>query len=183
MDLIPEPVTGQYLLAVLPHNAAGLLLRAAARMAWRSPLRVLDCGNRFNAYQVALELRRLQADPLEPALERIQVARAFTCYQVLTLLETAPALLQPTLVIDLLATFRDESVSLYERRRLLEAAIDHLRRLAQVAPLLVSVTPLGAAESVELADVLLTNLEADAGQVWRLTPPPPALPMRLFYEG
>lgn len=209
MDLIPEPITGQFTLVVLPRGAAGLMLRAAARLACRGPLRVLDCGNCFNTYQVALELRRLGADPLEAALERIRAARAFTCYQALTLLETSPALPTPTLVLDLLGTFRDESVALPERRRLLRGAIDHLQRLAEVAPLLVSVSPRPEAAGARVGigalrldaprmaapgrrdaaaclpgaavdDEFLTTLESAAGRYWRFGPPPPVIPMKLF---
>jgi hypothetical protein len=65
------------------------MLDLAARLALRGELRVLDGGNSFNAYTVARNLGRLVGgggSALEEALQRIQVARAFTCYQVLTLL-------------------------------------------------------------------------------------------------
>ncbi|HSF83283.1 MAG TPA: hypothetical protein VLA49_18735 [Anaerolineales bacterium] len=175
MNRLPEPISGQFTLAVLPQGASLPLLHMVARLALRGPLRVLDSGNRFNAYTVAQSLRR-HTGQVEAALARIRIARAFTCYQVAALLAETPALPASTLVLDLLATFRDESVPLWERRRLLEACLDHLRRLASQAPLLASVTAQGAAG----ADELLALLEGAAGQVWRFAPPLPPAPLRLF---
>ena len=74
--------------------------------ALRGPVTVLDGGNRFNAYLVARGARG-QTE----LLERITVSRAFTCYQMLTLLETTHPLPRPILILDLLNTYYDESVS------------------------------------------------------------------------
>lgn len=175
MNRLPEPVPGQFLLAALPSGTSATLLEMVARLALRSPVRVLDGGNRFNVYRVAQSLRRHTSE-VGAALQRIRVARAFTCYQVATLLVETPPLAIPTLVIDLLATFRDESVPLWERRRLLEACLGHLHYLVKQAPLLVSVTPQGALGG----DELLTLLEDAADQVWRFSSPTPAQPLRLF---
>lgn len=162
------------MLSVLPRNATKPVLNLVARQSLRAPLRVLDGGNRFNAYIVAQALHQ-QAVDVEAALKRIYIARAFTCYQVATLLHETLAAPLPTLVLDMLATFRDESVSLDERRRLLHTCTSQLKRLADQAPLLVSVTPQGAG-----LDQLLEILEKAADQVWRFGPAPPALPLRLF---
>jgi hypothetical protein len=48
----------------------------------------------------------------------VRLSRAFTCYQMLALLAETPAGGPPTLVLDLLDTFYDESVPLHESRRL-----------------------------------------------------------------
>ena len=174
MDLLPDPLPGQFSLAVLPHGSTRQLLQVIARLALRGSLRVLDGGNRFNAYTVAMALRQ-HTTGVEAILEQIHVARAFTCYQVATLLTQTQAIPRPTLVLDILATFRDESVSLEERRRLLETCLSQLRRLAGQAPLLVSAIPQGAQ-----SDELLITLEEAADQVWRFGPPAQPLPLRLF---
>jgi hypothetical protein len=189
METYPEPISGQFTLAVAPRSLTRMLLERAALMALRGPLRVLDGGNCFNAYVVAQALRR-QVSQVETALGRIHLSRAFTCYQVLALLEETPPLPVATLVLDLLATFRDETVPMEERRRLLQLCLGCLRRLAQRAPLLVSVTPLGSAgdgpqpESAALGaaprDDLLALLEEAADPVWRFAAPPPPIPLRLF---
>ena len=129
------------LVLIGPHAASPVMLGFAARLAVRSPLRVLDGGNRFNARQVASMLRSLNAPDLYAALGRIRIARAFTCYQMLALLEeTAPGP-HPTLVIDLLDTFYDESAPLDERLRLIDGCLAHLHELSRLAPVAVSIRP------------------------------------------
>ena len=182
---LQTPFRGIWL--VLAPSAIGshLLMDLAARLALNGPLRVLDGGNRFNAYQCSQDLARYlttrrrggspldgngpltvdrptptSADgngPLSPdrpaplpdhprtlkqALARISLARAFTCYQMLTLLSETPAIpQQPTLALDLLATFYDESVRADEALRLLESCLADLRRLSTQAPVVVSARP------------------------------------------
>jgi hypothetical protein len=127
-------------LVIAPHAGMPLLVELAARLALNGKVRVLDGNNRFNVYPVAQAVRRL-TPRLEETLSRVSLARAFTCYQMLTLLEETPAESIPTLVLDLLATFLDENVRLEESRRLLQLAIVQLQRLNQSAPLVVSVKP------------------------------------------
>jgi hypothetical protein len=101
------------------------MLAAIARLGEGGAVRILDGGNRFNAYTVA----RAAAGKPE-VLNRITVSRAFTCYQVLSLLESTPAVQVPFVVLDLLNTFYDESVQVGERKRLLRVCIAHLERLS-----------------------------------------------------
>ena len=199
MELLPEPLTGKVTpgkitLAVVPRRAIQPLLGLAARLALRAPLRVLDGGNCFNAYVVAQILRpalpqaRQQMQEMEAALERIRVARAFTCYQMVTLLDETPATPVATLVLDLLATFRDETVPLAERQRLLEHCLERLKNLAAAAPLIVSVSPDGGPpmsrqnrqRQPRQGDGLLSRLEQAADQVWRFSAPPPIVQLRLW---
>ena len=126
---------------VAPHAACQSMLALAARLALYTPVRVLDGGNRFNAREVARLLRHLHAPDLYQALEQIQVARAFTCYQMTALLEDIPLSSRPTLVIDLLDTFYAESAPLVERLRLAERCMLRLRSLSDQAPAALSVRP------------------------------------------
>jgi hypothetical protein len=71
-------------------------------------------------------------------MERIHVARAFTCYQVITLLQQTPATPAPHLVFDLPATFADEAVTYAESMRLLQIGVAQLLRLRAQAPVIVS---------------------------------------------
>jgi hypothetical protein len=135
------PARGLLVIAA-PFAATQPMLILAARLALHGPLRVIDAGNRFNAYRVALTIRRLTAGDPAPWLRRIAIARAFTCHQVAALLEqtpTQPAV--PVLVIDLLDTFYDESAPLPERRRLLRTCLSHLRALSCPAPVVASLRP------------------------------------------
>lgn len=137
----PSPHPGLLVLTA-PHAAAAAMLAFAAQLALSyEQVRVLDGGNRFNSYKAAAALRGLGAENLSQALQRIQVARAFTCYQVAALLEKTPELPAPTLVLDLLDTFFDESAPLDERLRLAQECAGRLRQLSQQAPVIASLRP------------------------------------------
>ncbi|MCI0520138.1 MAG: hypothetical protein L0Z70_07745 [Chloroflexi bacterium] len=160
-----------------PRSAMPMLLGMAARLALTSAVRVLDCGNCFNVYTVTQALHQHMMDTTA-ALKRISVARAFTCYQVTTLLECTPQDSTPTLVLDLLATFHDESVSLGERRRLLDRNVTALRRLSRQGSVLVSIHPGGA--QAQACGGLVEAVEETADQVWHFEVPEPAPVLRLF---
>jgi hypothetical protein len=169
MSTVPIPVRGQLLLVTALHDLEPVSI-LTADLALHGPVRVLDGGNRFAPYRVALLLRRRTVD-ISSASKRIFVRRAFTCYQMLALLESTPPLPQPCLVLDLLATFYDDHVSPREAARLLDLCLGHLDRLRQHAPLVVTLSPPQIAERAFLIDML----SARADQV--LTPdlPGPSL--------
>ena len=181
---ILAPANGSNGLFVLaaPHAASAAMLALAARLAHRYPfLRVIDGGNRFNAYLVAQELRRLGESQIYTSLKRIRVQRAFTCYQVTTLLDDIA--LQgpphpPTLVFDLLDTFFDESVPLDERRQLAGHCVQRLRQLAEHAPVLASLRPLPPEKPDPTG--LFEIVQKAADTLWLYQPPAPPLQHRLF---
>ena len=176
MDTLPALYPEQlHLLLALRPARFELVNALIARLACNGPLLVLDGGNCFQAHRLARLLGR-HTSYLEAALNNIYVARAFTCYQVLALLAETPAAPIPTLVLDLLSTFHDESVPLCERSRLLDASLLELRRLSSRAPTLVS----AALESKDLSGTLLEQLEESADQVWRLEPQPSPQPLKQF---
>lgn len=189
MDLIPTTPQASALgsasrdrlnLVIAPHAGMPLMVESAARLALNGSVRVLDCGNRFNVYPVAQAVRRL-TPRLEETLSHISLSRAFTCYQVLTLLEETSAKPVATLVLDLLATFLDENVTLEESRRLLQLGIGHLERISRSAPVVVSVKPL-LALSADRKPLLEMLKEAAAETVQFETPhqQPPASGLPLF---
>jgi hypothetical protein len=163
-------------------------------------IRVFDGGNRFDGYFIARLARRLSSDP-HATLERIQLSRAFTCFQLAELIENAPggdALLTPTradhayplggtaegqsplFVLDLLNTFYDESVPLRDSERLLHNTISHLKRLASHGPVIV-----GAREPRLLVKerwTLLDQLQVASDVAWLLRAPdgPEEAQPRLF---
>lgn len=176
METYPVPRTGELLLLIAPRAATDEMLRLAAILALQGELCVLDGGNSFDAFQVARMLRR--ATPrLDEALNRIQVARSFTCYQMVAMLEETPDMATPHLVLDLLATFYDESVSLDESHRLLRIVIQELNRLRRLAPVAVSVRP-PKTEQLDREGLLapLKEIADTVGlQAPQLPPPPPTL--------
>lgn len=130
--------------------------------------RLFDGGNRFDGYFVARLARRLTPRP-HPVLDGMRLSRAFTCFQLAELIETAPAQPAPLFVLDLLNTFYDESVPLKDGQRLLGRTIGHLQRLARAAPVIV-----GAREPRALIEqrwVLLEQLQASADASWMLRLP------------
>lgn len=155
MNILSFPLSNQLVAVVAPHAAMPMMVEIAARLALNGAVRVLDGGNRFNVYPVAQAVRRL-TPRLEETLSHITLSRAFTCYQVVTLLQETPARPVPTLVLDILSTFLDENVTLDESRRLLQVSIEQLTRLSLAAPVVVSVKPLLAlsADRLPLLDML-----------------------------
>ena len=151
----------------------GLLTFVAAQ---GQPVRVFDGGNSFDGYFVARLARRLDPEP-QPVLARIQLSRAFTCFQLAQLIEDSPSQRQPLFLLNLLDTFYDESVSLREVERLLTTTLIHLKRLAAVGPVVV-----GSQEPRTLIKErwsLLDRLQAAVDTAWLLRPPheePPLQP-------
>jgi hypothetical protein len=176
MEKLPMPRPGKILVLVAPRPFLQQSMPALiARLTALGPLRIVDGGNSFNAYAIARELRR-QSASMHELLEQIHVARAFTCYQVFTLLSETPSSKTPTVCLDLLATFYDESVPAEERRRLLQQSIAHIQRLSQVAPVALSIpVPKGGDP-----EGWLPMLEEAAGGLWQMDVYPKLAPARLF---
>jgi hypothetical protein len=144
MDEIALPTTNQLYTIIGGHEASIRLLELSARITGCGKLLILDCGNRANPLPIVRELRRLTDDPIA-AIGNIRTARAFTCYQVLALLQqleqrTTPVQ-NPVILFDLLASFYDESVNFREGLRLLDLTLKSLARVRSIAPLLVSARP------------------------------------------
>ena len=171
MDNLPTLQPGQLHLILAARAAQHQLVNALiARRALAGPVRVLDGGNCFKGHHLARELRRGTPD-LKVALENVHMARAFTCYQVVTLLNSTPEVPFPTMVLEMLSTFYDESVPLVERQRLLETCLVQLHRLSRQASVAVSVSP----PPDEASSTLLSALEETADHIWHLEPQlPPA---------
>jgi hypothetical protein len=179
VNTLLNPVPGDLLLVIAPHAGGAIMWDLIARLACRGALRLLDGGNRFDVYRCNLAVGHAlggQTADLPPVLERIRLARAFTCYQLVALLKETPTQPVPTLVLDLLSTFYDENVSTAESLRLLQICLTHLERLNRLAPVAISVRPGPPESRPELLNVLL---EA-AGQVWTLEPNVPKPPPRMF---
>lgn len=144
MDVLALPEANQLYVVIGGATAAGHLLDLAVRLALHGPLLILDCGNRANPLPLAKELRRLTHDPVA-ALGNMGAkgARAFSCYQVATLIGNAAnrPIQYPVLIFDLLAAFYDESISYREGLRLLDQSLSSLRRIRRCAPLVVSTKP------------------------------------------
>lgn len=100
---------------------------------------VLDGANRFNPYIVSAFARRALIAP-EEILKKIRIARAFTCYQMTTLMErlgfllktpgTSPRQKIQVILLGLLNTFLDEDVPEREARLLLERTLNKMEEMS-----------------------------------------------------
>lgn len=170
---IPQP--GRWGLVPLPRNEQReQMLACIATLALEGSVVVLDGGMLFNAYRVLMA-----AHGQTRILNRIRFARAFTCYQMVSLLERTPAEEACVVVLDLLSTFQDENVPTGERTRLLKICLPHLTRLSQARGALVSVGP-PRGMSPE-SQPLFRLLAEEAAQVYeRQMPMLPEQAARLF---
>ena len=174
MDLITLPHNPSLQLLIAPPTfQREASLQFTAELAQHGPVQVLDGGNRFDVLGLNRELRRRDL-PLYTALERVQIARAFTCYQMTTLLEGRPQSRIPTLVLNLLTTFQDENASLSERLRLLGICLQNLRRWAQHTAVLTVLHPQPSEEP------FLVHVREAADQVWVFESPVPAAQLTLL---
>ena len=152
----------QQIYLVVGGHTSEQMLELAAQIAVRGPLRVLDGCNSFNVNVVARNLRRLTSQ-VHPALNRIVVARAFTCYEMATLVKSTPADGLPTFFTGLLGTFYDEDVALAESQRLLKTCIHVLQNLCLFQPVVISSKPPLQAQAERM--VLLNMLVDISNQV------------------
>ena len=174
MELITLPHAPSLQLLIAPSDfQRKASLQFIAELAQTGPVRVLDGGNRFDVLTLNRELRRRDL-LLYTALERIQVARAFTCYQMTTLLESPAPQGIPTLVLNLLATFQDENASLPERLRLLDICLHCLRKNARHTPVLVVLHPQPDEEP------FLVRIRESMDRVWVFEPHYPATQLTLL---
>lgn len=140
MELLPILRPSALLVVCVTSANSEPISRLVAECALRDTVTVLDGGNRFQPYRVS-HLLRQKTTAVNSIAKRIFIRRAFTCYQMLALLENTPALRQPYILLDLLATFYDDHVPTHEARRLLETCLHQIDRLGQFAPVVITLAP------------------------------------------
>ena len=131
---MPSPLKLQLVLTAGHERPRVAALIAAA--ALRGPLYIIAGSDRLPSYSLAHAIR-LHTTEVERVLGRVRLARAFSCYQLLDLLESARADGVPILVLDFLHNFFDPDLPMPVRLRTLRACCDHLRRLSLRGPVTV----------------------------------------------
>jgi hypothetical protein len=138
---------------------------------------VLDGANRFDPYTVSSLARRAWIPP-EKLLKSIRIARAFTCYQMATLMgeqlasllrqEGASELLQRPWVILLgpLTPFLDEDVSEREVRPLFERSLRKIEGMASEGVPFLLFQSSGFSDSKRA--YLMRRLFQFSNEVWRV---------------
>ena len=176
MNLLPALKTGKLIVLYAPHAAREESALLAAELALRGALTVLDGGNRFSPYRVAQLLRRKTVE-VHTVSMRLFIRRAFTCYEMNSLLADTPMLQQPCLILDLLNTFQDDHVPTREACRLLNSCLGQVQRLQLSAPVVVTLSP----PLVEARAFLVGQVCEKADEVFTLeTPVPQATQAVLF---
>jgi hypothetical protein len=107
-------------------------------LALTGPVKILIGGNRYDHYGINYALAAATSHYEYILDAHIRLSRAETCYQMVELLKQTPSDRTPSLILDLLAPFHDESVPEREMDQLLFEAILELRRLSREAMVVVS---------------------------------------------
>ena len=132
---------GQWSLVIGPHSIRHVMMNLIAGLAEQEPVRVLDGGASLEERQLGwLEVAHLLRN-LPNAIDRVSMRQAFSCYEMLFILENTASTAVPFVVLDLLKPFYDESVKIGERKRLLRGCLKNLGRLEKYAGGMVSVSP------------------------------------------
>ena len=176
MELLPVLQTGRLIILCAPHAARDESATLAAELALRGTVTVLDGGNRFLPYRVAYLLRRKTVN-VTAASNRLFLRRAFTCYEMNSLLAVTPTLRQPYLILDLLNTFYDDHVPAHEAARLLKSCLGQIHRLRLSAPVVVTLAPPLTDERA----FLIEQVCASADYLLNLTPPTPSISQPLLF--
>ena len=116
-----------------------------ATLALRGSFYAIAGGEWVPTYALVQSIRRKTTD-VQRVLGRVRLARPFTCYQVLDLLEDIRPERDPILVLDFLHHFYNPDIQPPVRRRVLEQCCKHLQRLALLRPLIVFVERLQTEE-------------------------------------
>jgi hypothetical protein len=140
MDILPVLKIGKLIVLYTPDAARTESMTLIAELGLRGAVTILDAGNRYQPYQVAMLLRRKTVD-ISTAANRLFSRRAFTCYEMNTLLGSTPSLSQPYLILDLLNTFYDDHVPAHEAARLLVSCLNQIQRLLLSGPVVVTLAP------------------------------------------
>jgi hypothetical protein len=109
-----------------------------AALALRGSFYAIAGGEWLPTYALVHSVRRRTIE-VQQVLGRVRLARPFTCYQVLDLLEDIRPERDPILVLDFLHHFYNPDIQPSVRQRVLEQCCRHLQRLALLRPLIVFV--------------------------------------------
>jgi hypothetical protein len=160
----PHPIT----MAVITSQEKGNIAELIAKMALRGPLTIIAGSEWIPAYKVARLLRH-KTKAVKQTLDRVHLTRAFTCYQLLDLIETTRPIPEPLFVLDFLHTFHSPDIPLNVRLRVLRQCTQNLQRLSLSRPVafLIHYTPVQDYEHfyplLETVANEIINIEAQAG--------------------
>jgi hypothetical protein len=170
-------VRHHFLLAVINGTERGQIAELIAMMALREPFSMVAGSEWLPMYDVARHLS-CQTSDFKEVMGRLHLARAFTCYQLLDILNNTPLIREPLLVINFMHPFYEADVPLEVRSRVLEACVRRLDNLSYARPIGVIVEHEAAVEY----DTYFPVLAAMADRILPLTSleEEPCAQMRMF---
>ena len=185
MNTLPQPASNSLQLAgqstrlrlieTAGRQGAGIT-ELFATLALRGSFYAIAGGEWIPTYALVQTVRRKTPD-VQHVLGRVRLARPFTCYQVLDLLEDIRPERDPVLVLDFLHHFYNPDIQNSVRRRVLERCCKHLQRLALMRPLIVFVERLQTEEYRQFFPLAA----AVADEVLRLDEMPAAADVQLSF--
>lgn len=158
MNTLHTLKTGKLIAIYTPDAACAETITLIAELGLRGPVMIMDGGNRYKPYQVAMQLRRETVDVSRVA-SQIFSRRAFTCYEMNTLLGSTPSLNHPCLILDLLNTFYDDRVPIHEADRLLKSCLVQIQRLVLSGPVVLTLAPPLVEERAFLIEQVCTQVD------------------------
>ena len=162
-NILQNLALNQLVVLALPRSNAQDMLSLVSDLAIKGTLRVVDGGNLFNVLTLSRMIRRKTNNVVE-VLNHIYISRAFTCFQMESMLHELQTCSGCVLVLDLLAAFYDENVDARQSRQLFANCVRHLKRQSSISPVLVSISPSPkAGERPFLTQMLLES----ANHVWQ----------------
>lgn len=185
MNALPEFASRSLQLVSQPHQlrlietagrqSAGIT-ELFANLAVRGSFYAIAGGEWLPTYALVQSVRRRTTE-VQQVLGRVRLARPFTCYQVLDLLEDIRPERDPILILDFLHHFYNPDLQPFVRQRVLEQCCRHLQRLALLRPLIVFVERIQTEEYRQFFPLLA----ATADEVVRLDEMPPAQDVQLSF--
>lgn len=140
LSQLPIPLkSGSFLLLETRNRKQTDMLLLAASLAFNQGATIIDGGNHFNAYTVVNAVRVITANL--SIINRLQIARAFNCHQIVTLSQQIPLDGRPCLLIDLLDLFQDDNVPYQHRVFLIKKLLYQIGRVRRQAVVVASITP------------------------------------------
>ncbi len=139
-----------------------------AQFALRGPFYAIAGGEWLPTYSLVHVIRR-RTPAVRQVLNRVRLARPFTCYQLLDLLTDIRPERDPIIVLDFLHHFHNSDIQLDVRQRILDQCCRRLERLSLSRTLLVFVQSLDTDEYrafyplvAQAADEILQAAEPEA---------------------
>ncbi len=180
-DLLQIPtalaeVRHHLLLAVISKETRGQIAELIATMAMREPLSIVAGSEWLPMYEVARHLS-YQTNEFKAVMDRVHLARAFTCYQLLDILNNTPPIPEPLLMINFLHPFYEVDVPPEVRARVLDTCVRRLDNLSYTRPIGVIVqhmegdgyeTYLPVISAIADRILPLTNLEEEPASQLRM---------------